>query len=892
LQLDWLVSRVLFGLRYSARKFLRTPGTTLALLLSIALGVGSNVSVYGFVRGLSRSDSPLTSVDRIVSIFRQDPGQEAGPLSYGEYLSVQNYSNVLEWIGAARISPASIVVPGQSAIASVAALTPNLAGMLHLSLEKGVIISHRMWQTEFGGEADVGGKEIRMDGVDTPVSGVAPTWLEGLYRDHAIDVWARLQPKMLRAADRNSRNFWVFGRLSSHVSVNQAPAAVHKDPRVSPEITVLPYTGMTPEMTQGMEHVVALLTVGAGAVFFIACANVFCFLLGRAFARAHETSLRVALGARRRQLAGELLWDSVVIAIAGGLCGMLLAVWTSHLLPALLFEEDTERLIFAPHLFTLVTASAVCAGMTILCGLLPAFVISDDRPATVLRRENSGPSKATQLLRVGLIVAQMTACCVLVISTAFLLDSLRATLQTTTSHSLGEPILVTVQGLPETGIKYFQQVEQATGSMKGISLMAWTGQLPGSQPAWRSFRIDPQHSPLRNVKLNIAYFTSDSLKLFALPPKAGRLFAFVDQGCRVAIVNGEAAAELFDNNTVGRTIQDAAGLPVEIIGIVAQKPGNHVKENEPIIYYDYANQSDPAPNRTTLARFQAPISSELLSVDFDTNVVSPEYFKAMGLRLITGRLFTAHQTPGECRIGVVNQEAANIYFAGEPLGAAIIDDRGTRTTIVGVVQSRPLGAFQRSAEPAIYFPMSQDWRRSMTLIAGAENVKATALAELRGKIESVPGHGPAPVLIKTLDSHLAHTALAPLRIAGAIIAVSATTALLLSTLGLIGALSDAMRHRRRELSIRIALGAQRWRVIYQVLREGGRLACAGTIAGVLGSLVVSRWLAHITASNHSPARWVWFAAPLALGIAVVIASVLPARRALMINPLKIMREEN
>jgi len=87
------------------------------------------------------------------------------------------------------------VVPGQSAIASIAAVTPNLARMLHLSLEKGVVISHRMWQTEFGGDAGVGGKQLRINGSDTRVSGVAPTSLEGLYRDHAIDVWVPLQPK-------------------------------------------------------------------------------------------------------------------------------------------------------------------------------------------------------------------------------------------------------------------------------------------------------------------------------------------------------------------------------------------------------------------------------------------------------------------------------------------------------------------------------------------------------------------------------------------------------------------------------------------------------------------------------------------------------------------------
>jgi ABC-type antimicrobial peptide transport system permease subunit len=248
--------------------------------------------------------------------------------------------------------------------------------------------------------------------------------------------------------------------------------------------------------------------------------------------------------------------------------------------------------------------------------------------------------------------------------------------------------------------------------------------------------------------------------------------------------------------------------------------------------------------------------------------------------------------PSECRIGVINQEASNLYFDSKPVGSAVIDDKGTRTSIVGVVHSKPLGAFQRHAEPAIFFPMSQDCLPTMTLIAGVRKVNGSMMTDLRSRIEAVPGSGPAPAVIKTLATHIAHTALAPLRIAIIIIGASATTALLLSILGLFGALSDAVRQRRPELAIRIALGAQRRHIIYEVLMEGGRLACAGTLIGVLASLALSRLLAHIAPRNGSAPLWVWLAAPLVLMIAVVLASVLPARRASIVNPLTIMRDDN
>jgi hypothetical protein len=296
---------------------------------------------------------------------------------------------------------------------------------------------------------------------------------------------------------------------------------------------------ITSQAAAGISRLGKLLAVAAGVVFLIACANVVSFLLGRAFIRSHETSLRVALGARRRQLARELLADSVVISIAGGLCGMLLALWTSRLLPAFLFEEDAERLLFAPDLFSIALASAACVAIIIVCGLVPALLIPYDRPVSVLRRESAGSSSLTSRLRAALVVAQMASCCLLLISAAFLLNGLHAALQTSASRRLGEPVLATLQAqtaLEQDDTMYFQQVQGAVKSVRGISESTWVEQPPGNQPVWRSFRIDPPRLPLRDVKLDTASFTPGSLTLFTLPPKAGRLFGFEDLTCRVAIV--------------------------------------------------------------------------------------------------------------------------------------------------------------------------------------------------------------------------------------------------------------------------------------------------------------------------------------------------------------------
>jgi ABC-type antimicrobial peptide transport system permease subunit len=137
---------------------------------------------------------------------------------------------------------------------------------------------------------------------------------------------------------------------------------------------------------------------------------------------------------------------------------------------------------------------------------------------------------------------------------------------------------------------------------------------------------------------------------------------------------------------------------------------------------------------------------------------------------------------------------------------------------------------------------------------------------------------------------LSKTALAADRIATILVGAAAATALTLGILGLYGAMSDAARRRRREIAVRLALGAQSWRVIRQVLAEGIKLASVGAVAGLAGSLLVARWLSRVTPTAGGPPLWAWLAAPLVLMVSVAIASVLPARRAAAVDPLTIMRD--
>ncbi len=185
--------------------------------------------------------------------------------------------------------------------------------------------------------------------------------------------------------------------------------------------------------------------------------------------------------------------------------------------------------------------------------------------------------------------------------------------------------------------------------------------------------------------------------------------------------------------------------------------------------------------------------------------------------------------------------------------------------------------------------MAEDFIPRMTLIIGTREGDEAMVDRVRDRVELVGGGSSGPV-VQTLDAHLQRTALAPLRIATLLVGVFAAMALTLGILGLYGALSDAARQRRREIAVRILLGAQGWRVIRQVVGEGGRLAGAGTAAGMLGSIVVARLLTQITPTELSLSLSVWMTAPLMLLGAVALASVLPACRALAVDPLTITRD--
>lgn len=868
------------------------------LLLTIALGVGSNAAVYGFLQGLIDPAVPVRSGERLVSVFETDRLRNAGPLSPEEFEQIEKSHEVFAWVGAVRVKPRTAIVDGHAKILSVAAVTPKLGEALSLPLSKGAVISRNFWRSEFGASANAIGSRLRVDGVDVEVGGVGPERLDGLYSDQGVDVWIAAKPEDVEGAGRARRDLWVVARLREGVSADQAEAEIRSGAAGLRDVSVVPFTGLAPSMARGLSQVGLFLTFSAAAVFLVACINVASFLLGRALRRSHETSLRVALGATRGELLRDLLADSVVIAVSGGALGLLVGVLTARALRALMFEGDAARLTFAPHLLPICAASLVCVVVTVICGMLPVVGTVTDRPWMVLQRETGSPSRGILRLRSSLVVGQIAVCCMLVVCTAVLLTGLHAALETGAGKRLGNPVLLTVQaqpiGGPEIDPGYFVSVEQKVSGIAGVRTLGWTERLPGNGPTWEGFRIQQESAKFREVAMDISWLTPERLQTLERLPLAGRMFGIGDRTGKVAVVNEAAAAELFGLKTAGMSIRDSGDHPMEIIGVMREAgdegtSGQRDLGARPTIYYGYVNGAE-VPETVRDAKFRVPVAEPAAGIELNANVVSANYFTAVNMPVVEGRKFGAERIPGEGRAAVINQEAADLYFNGKALGSAVIDESGVRTEIVGVVKSQAFGTFEQHAEPTIFFPIWQDAPARMTLMLKAAKWDKGAAAELRQRVAQVAGGSPAPNGVTTFDAQLARSGLAGLRIATLIGGASAAMALLLGLIGTLNVQSDAERQRQRDRALRIALGAQRWRIVVLVMKTAGGLALLGTAIGILLSVAVMRFVIAEAAMVAPPSMQVWLIAPLLPVVAVVMMSILPAGRASLIAPAVIMRE--
>ncbi len=576
------------GLRVAIRSLLRTPGFTLLVVIVLALGIGANTAIFSVVNGVLLRPLRFHEPDRIVALTSAwKNGGRFGPVSGPDFQDWHDQSTAFSAMARYNEGETSVSAGGQAEYASVSVVSNGFfeatgaASAMGRLLNDGdqrkgapavVVVSETFWRRHFAGKTPDGHQTVRALDTVFPIVGVLPA---GFRFPGKTDVWAptSLDPDL---GSRSAGNYRVVGRLKPGVSLQQAQAQLttiaarleqaypesNKDK--SAAVTLLQqYT----VRKVGMGLYVLLGAVGL--VLLIACANVANLLLAKATARTREIAVRAAVGASRPQIVGQLFLESILIAFAAGLAGLLLANWGVAGLVALA-PKDVPRLDEASiDPVVLAFTFGLSALATLLFGLVPAWRVSRTDPADALRQGSTrvvaGGFGAR--LRQSFVVTEIALCVVLLISAGLVLRSLSSLLRVDlgfqTDNILTAEINPTDAGENDQRHVtefFFSQLQAGVAQIPGVQAAALTNSIPGGNHPSGSYIVDGQSMSDFTVSSPQAGFTVASTGYFqtlGMRLTAGRDFAETDtlNSPPVAVISESLARSAFPHrDPVGHKI--------------------------------------------------------------------------------------------------------------------------------------------------------------------------------------------------------------------------------------------------------------------------------------------------------------------------------------------------
>ena len=598
-----------FRLRYAVRQLIKSPGFTFIAVLGLALGIGANVALFSVVNSVFLRPLAYPEPDRLVRLSSTNLEQNFNRVgfSYPRFLEVQERQQVFSDLALSAFNAFTLTGRGDPeqviGLFASATLLPTLGlepmlGRNFAAIEDRpggepvVLVSHRFWQRHFNGQSSVLGEAITLDGRPRTIIGVLPEAAASFPLNN-FDVWVPRPAEVpyLVPSQLNNGGFFfqVIARLRPGVSPEQASDAMnviasgYRDAHPSnvdatTQIEVIPLL----EDAVGQQRRSYLMLFGAvGCVLLIACANIANLLLARFAARRKEIAARFALGASRADVVSQLVTESMLIAILGGMFGLLLAMWAlsaivtfgADLIPRVLdIGLDPVALGFT-LLVTLLTGLAI--------GLLPALQASGVNVVETLKEASRGSTGTGQRLRAGLLIAEVSLSLVLLIGAGLLLSSF-ARLQRVEPGFQPEGIFTAQVVLPpqrydrEKLVTFYEQLFQRLSTMPGVTAAALTDRVPltgGNSPAPVAVMgksLPPMSDrPMANRHLvSPRYFHT-----LGIPMRAGRDFDERDSSRvpHVVIVNETFARQHFPGeDPVGRTLVTGMGqLPSQIVGVVA-----------------------------------------------------------------------------------------------------------------------------------------------------------------------------------------------------------------------------------------------------------------------------------------------------------------------------------
>ena len=676
-----------------------------------------------------------------------------------------------------------------------------------------VVLSYGTWQTRFGGSDSILNRKVNVNGQPMVVLGVAQPGFHGVLAGEPPEIYVPLNmmpqvtPRLDRfLLDRRVRWLNIFARLKPGMSPRRAEAAIDTvyHPIIEQELAQLgrprnerergrylaqrlqlldAAQGINPMRTQWQTPLLALMGM-VGLVLLIACANLAGLLAARAAARQKEIAIRLALGAGRWPIIRQLLLESGVLSIAGGLLGLLVAFWTTRGL--LWLVEDDGWLSYSIDLRLLGFAMALSLATGVAFGLIPALQAARPDLAPVLKgmAASVAAARGQARLRRVLVVAQIALSLLLLVGAGLFTRSLYNLLRV----NLG---------------------------FRAENLL--------------TFDLDPSASGY-NTPRGLALYRELRERLATLP--------------EVRAVAAASSGPFTGGNSGG-------GVKVE---------GYQPKEDE--------------------------------EADASWQTASPDYFRAMGIRLLDGRDFSERDDAAAPKVAIVNDVFARYYFGKQnPLGRHLgVRSAELNCEIVGVVAANKHGNPREAASRYYYFPYAQDERiERLTFYVRTGREGSQIGPQIRRLVQQLDANLPVTNM-KSMQMRIEQSVFAE-RLIALLAAAFGALATLLAAIGLYGVIAYTVARRTSEIGVRIALGASRGGVLWLVLKEAGLLALAGIAVGVPAALAFSR-LVKSQLFDISAADPITFAAAgLLLAAIALLAGYIPGRRAARIDPLIALRYE-
>ncbi len=816
-------------LLYALRAFTRTPAFTAAAVLSVAVGVGANTAIFSVASALLLRPLPYADAERLAILWNRSPGLGIAEdwFSTAQYFDIKTSHTGFEDVAIAIGANWNLTGDGEPERVGAIRMSSNLLPMLGVQPALGelfgpdddlpgrtgrALLGHGAWMRRYGGDADVLGRSLTLNGQPYIITGVLPASFD-LPREVMPTLGgaehAEIVLPLPLAADaarvRSGEDYNLLGKLKPGVGLEAAQAEMdaitarlrREHPHVYPANGGLTFSivPLQEQVVGDARRPVLLLAGAVGFVLLIACANVANLLLSRALARGREMAVRTAMGATRGRIVRQLLTESVLLAVAGGALGLVFASTALDAIRALgsrsvprLHEIAIDDRVL---LFTL--AVSVVSGIAF--GLVPALRLSAVDAHSDLQDASRGASAAGSLwgrgqnLRRALVVAELALSLVLLIGAGLLLRS-------------------------------FVRLQQ----------------------------VPPGFNPDNVLTLELTM----TGRKYAGPDQVLETYRLLWE--RLAVLPGVTAA-----------------------GGVSMLPLSQMFAWGPIVL-----EGRPLPSGESF-------------VNVDQRTVGGDYFEAMQIPLLKGRLFTDQDTRETPRVVVIDDHMAGVLWPGEdPIGKRMrrggmdASETAPWLTVVGVVgRIKQYTLDERDSRIAMYHPHRQNPSRAMNVVvrAGADPAGLTAAATARIRVldPDLPIYN-VRTMAERVDESLARR-----RFAMLLLTVFAALALGLASIGIYGVIACLVDHGTRDIGIRLALGATPRGVLLMVVRHGMGVGAAGVALGVAGAFVAARWLESLL-FGVAPTDGGTFAVVSLLLLAVAaIGSYLPARRAARTDPAVSLR---